>query len=349
MIDGKYVIALDSMGGDNAPAAIVAGAVAASRANQDVMLLLVGKDDAISSELKKHDYDKSRIRIISAASVVTDDDHPAAAIKSKKDSSMVVGLNLLKSKQAEAFVSAGNTGALLAGSTLIVGRTKGIERPAIATVIPTTERPFLLIDSGANVDCKPSYLAQFAMMGEIYMESVLGVEAPRVGLVNIGTEEEKGNAQAKEAHQLLRRSGLNFVGNIEAKELPYGAVDVAVCDGFVGNVVLKLFEGLSKAILGMIKNALSSSLTAKIGALLSMSALRGLKKRFDVSDVGGAPFLGLNSLVVKAHGSSDARAVTGAINQCVIFISSDIITKVEQNLLAGETASKQLQPEKEND
>ena len=336
------MIALDAMGGDNAPAAIVAGAVSASQTSPNVMLLLVGRDDAIAAELKKHDYDKSRIRIISAANIITDDDHPVAAIKSKKDSSMVVGLNTLKAKQAEAFVSAGSTGALLAGSTLIIGRTRGIERPAIATVIPTTERPFLLIDSGANVDCKPSYFAQFAMMGAVYMESVLGRERPRVGLINIGTEEEKGNALAKESYQLLRQSGLNFIGNVEAKELPFGTVDVAVCDGFVGNVVLKLSEGLSKAILGMIKSALGSSLTARLGALLSMSALRGLKKKFDASDVGGAPFLGLNSLVVKAHGSSDARAVTGAINQCVLFISNDIISKIEAKL-------SQSQPEKEAD
>ena len=344
MIDGKYVVALDAMGGDNAPAELVAGAVA-SLSNPDLMLLLVGMDDAIAAELKKHDYDKSRIRIISATDIITDDDHPAAAIKSKKDSSMVVGLNLLKAKQAEAFVSAGNTGALLAGATFIVGRTRGIERPAIATVIPTAERPFLLIDSGANVDCKPSYLAQFAMMGAIYMESILGVEKPRVGLINIGSEEEKGNVLAKESYQLLSKSGLNFVGNVEAKDLPFGRVDVAVCDAFVGNVVLKLSEGLSKAILGMVKGALTSSLTAKLGALLARGALRDLKQRFDTEKIGGAPFLGLGSLVVKAHGSSKARAITGAINQCVLFISGDIVTKIE---IALQENQLQLQPEKEN-
>ncbi|MCL2618345.1 MAG: phosphate acyltransferase PlsX [Defluviitaleaceae bacterium] len=334
MIDGKYVIALDAMGGDNAPAAIVAGAVAAL-ANPDVMLLLVGKDDVVSAELAKHSYDKSRIRLISAASVITNDDHPAAAIKGKKDSSMVVGMNLLKAKQAEAFVSAGSTGALLAGATLIVGRIKGIERPAIATVIPSVDRPFLLIDSGANVDCKPSYLYQFAVMGSVYMKSVLGVERPRVALANIGAEEEKGNALAKESYLLLSKSELNFVGNIEGNRIPLGEADVVVCDGFTGNVILKLFEGLSKALFGMVKAALSSSLSAKIGALLSMSALRGLKKKFDYADIGGAPFLGLKSLVVKAHGSSGQREITGAINQCVLFISADIVTRIEQLILAS--------------
>ncbi|MCL2674927.1 MAG: phosphate acyltransferase PlsX, partial [Defluviitaleaceae bacterium] len=309
-----------------------------------------GQEEAINSELSKYDYDKSRISIVNAASVIENDDHPVAAIKAKKDSSMVVGLNLLKSKQAQAFVSAGNTGALLAGATLIVGRIKGIERPAIATVLPTTNNPFLLIDSGANVDCKPSYLVQFAMMGSVYMEAVLGVNKPKVGLINIGTEEEKGNALVKETYPLLGKSGLNFVGNVEAKELPFGAVDVVVCDAFVGNVVLKLSEGLSKALLGMVKDAMMSTLQAKIGAMLSMSALRGLKKKFDVSEVGGAPFLGLNALVVKAHGSSDARAITGAVNQCAKFISNDIVTKIESALQAQtiqQEANTQQELEKE--
>lgn len=349
MIEANPIIALDAMGGDNAPAAIIAGAVAAL-ANPKITLMLVGQEEAINSELSKYDYDKSRISIVNAASVIENDDHPVAAIKAKKDSSMVVGLNLLKSKQAQAFVSAGNTGALLAGATLIVGRIKGIERPAIATVLPTTNNPFLLIDSGANVDCKPSYLVQFAMMGSVYMEAVLGVNKPKVGLINIGTEEEKGNALVKETYPLLGKSGLNFVGNVEAKELPFGAVDVVVCDAFVGNVVLKLSEGLSKALLGMVKDAMMSTLQAKIGAMLSMSALRGLKKKFDVSEVGGAPFLGLNALVVKAHGSSDARAITGAVNQCAKFISNDIVTKIESALQAQtiqQEANTQQELEKE--
>jgi len=341
MIEANPIIALDAMGGDNAPAAIIAGAIAAL-ANPKISLMLVGQEDAINSELSKYDYDKSRISIVNAASVIENDDNPVSAIKRKKDSSMVVGLNLLKSKQAQAFVSAGNTGALLAGATLIVGRIKGIERPAIATVLPTTNNPFLLIDSGANVDCKPSYLVQFAMMGSVYMEAVLGVNKPKVGLINIGTEEEKGNALVKETYPLLGNTGLNFVGNVEAKELPFGAVDVAVCDAFVGNVVLKLSEGLSKALLGMVKDAMMSTLRAKIGAMLSMSALRGLKKKFDVSEVGGAPFLGLNALVVKAHGSSDARAITGAINQCAKFISNDIVTKIETALHAQTIQQEQI-------
>ena len=342
--NANHVIALDAMGGDNAPAAIIAGAVAAL-ANPKITLMLVGQEDAVQAELNKYDYDKSRISIVHAASIIENEDNPVSAIKKKKDSSMVVGLNLLKDKQAQAFVSAGNTGALLAGATLIVGRIKGIERPAIATVLPTSNNPFLLIDSGANVDCKPSYLVQFAMMGSVYMESVLGVNKPKIGLINIGAEEEKGNALVKETYPLLGKSGLNFVGNVEAKELPFGAVDVAVCDAFVGNVVLKLSEGLSKALFDMIKTAMTSTITATIGAMLSKSALRGLKKKFDVADVGGAPFLGLNALVVKAHGSSDARAITGAINQCAKFISNDIVTKIESAI--HEQQAQELEKEQE--
>lgn len=334
MIDGKYVIAVDAMGGDNAPAAVVAGAVEALK-NQDVLILLVGRDEALSQELRKHDYDKGRIRIISAASIITGEDNPVSAVKAKKDSSMVVGLGLLKSRQAEAFVSAGNTGALLAASTVLVGRIKGIERPAIAAVIPTAEAPFMLLDSGANVDCKPSYLAQFAKMGAVYMEDVRGVSKPRVGLVNIGEEREKGNGLVKEAFRLIEAdTELNFVGNIEARELPFGAVDVAVCDGFVGNVVLKHTEGLSKALLGMVKKELLASPLSKLGALLSKGAFSSLRRRFNSDDIGGAPFLGLRALVVKAHGSSDASAIAGAINQCVSFIANDIVRKIEQRISA---------------
>ena len=333
----KCVIAVDAMGGDKAPAAPVAGAVAALKDFGAIHIVIIGKKEDIERELSRHTYDKARISIINASDIISNEDAPATAIKSKPDSSLVVGLRLVKAGEAQAFVSAGNTGALLAGATLIVGRIKGIERPALATIIPSANKPFMLLDSGANVDCKPSYLFQFAKMGSIYMEAVRGVPSPRVGLLNIGEEREKGNALTKEAHELLEAEaakglGINFVGNVEARSLPEGAVDVVVCDGFAGNVVLKLTEGLSSALLGMVKKELLSTTLSKMGALLSKGAFARLRMRFNSDDIGGAPFLGLRALVVKAHGSSNDRAIAAAIRQCVSFIENDIVAKIEHRV-----------------
>ena len=331
----KPVIAIDAMGGDNAPFEIVKGA--ATSASSHVKLILVGDENAIISELGKYSYPEGSIEVVNASQVITGEDIPTVAIKQKKDSSMVVGLNMLKEGRAGAFISAGNTGALLTGATLIVGRIRGIERPALAGLLPNDDKTHtLLLDCGANVDCKPGYLVQFAEIGSVYMENVKGIKNPRVGLINIGTEAEKGNAVAKEAYELLKAGSLNFTGNVEASMISTGIADVLVCDGFVGNIVLKHTEGFAKSILKIIKEELLSSFMSKLGAFLAKGAFRNLKKRFDHREIGGAPFLGLNALVVKAHGSSDAKAISGAINQCNIFIENDIVHKIKDKISVSE-------------
>ncbi len=327
----EKVIAIDAMGGDNAPFEIIYGAVDALEMN-DIKIVLVGDEKLISDVLSKQSYDKSRIEIVNAASVIGNDESPTRAIKEKKDSSMAVGLNLVKTGYAQAFISAGNTGALLTGATIIIGRIKGIFRPALATLLPNIKGFSLLLDSGANVDCKPEYLVQFAEMGTIYMENILDVKKPSVGLINVGAEAEKGNVLAKATYELLHETKLNFYGNLEARDIPFGVVDVIVCDGFVGNIVLKLSEGLSSALLKMIKDALLSSFLSKVGALLSKQSFARIKKSFDYREVGGAPLLGLKSLVIKAHGSSDRLAIKGAIKQARSFVDKDIIKKFEKKI-----------------
>lgn len=327
------VIAIDAMGGDNAPIETVKGAVVASKTVK-YNLALVGKEDIINAELSKYQYDKSKIQVVNATEIIENCDTPTEAIKTKKDSSMVVGMNMVKEGNAVAFVSAGNTGALLTGATIIVGRIKGVKRPALGTMLPTEKQRVLMLDSGANVDAKPEYLLQYAHMGSIYMEYVEGRKNPRVGLVNIGTESEKGNALVKEAYQLLEKAeGLNFAGNTEARDITLGNVDVIVCDAFVGNVILKVMEGLANTVLRLLKKALLSSIITKIGAFLSKPAFKRLKRDFfEYDDIGGAPFLGLKGLVVKAHGSSDAGAVAGAIKQCEKFIDADIVNKIAERM-----------------
>jgi len=314
----NLTIAVDAMGCDLGPSVVVDGALQALQAYPGVKLVLVGQEDILQAELAKHPANAG-ISVLHAPTIITPDEVPTSAIRQKKDSSLVVGLKYVKEGQASGFVSAGSTGALLTGATVIIGRKKGIERPALGAPIPTRTGFTLLADSGANMDCKPSYLAQFGQLGADYMEKALGVKNPKVGLVNVGTEEEKGNAAAKEAFMLLKESGLNFVGNVEARDIPAGIVDVAVCDGFVGNIMLKFMEGLAQTMMGMIKEELMSSTMSKLGALMAKGAFGNIKKRFDYREVGGAPFLGLKSLVVKAHGSSDAFAMKNAIIKCIIF------------------------------
>ena len=330
MADKTY-IAIDAMGGDNAPAEIVRGA-AGSLGLHGADIYLLGKRALIEAELDNLQCDKKRIEIINCEEVIGPEESPAAAIKQKKDSSLVAGFNLLKDGKAGALVSAGSTGALLTGATIIVGRIPGVERPALATPLPNEKGFSLMLDSGANVDSKPNYLLQFAKMGSVYMENLAGVSKPRVGLVNVGAEKEKGNQLAKEAFPLLESSGLNFIGNVEARDIPAGACDVIVCDGFVGNIILKYTEGFSKSMFDMIKKELKSDIVSKIGALLSKNAFKKLKKGFDYSDIGGAPFIGLKALVVKAHGSSDSRAVIGAIRQAVKFIEADVVNKIKTEM-----------------
>jgi len=314
-----FTIAIDAMGCDLGPSVVVDGAIQASRAYPGVKLLLVGQEGLILPELAKSN-DTANISVLPASEVITPDEVPTSAIRQKKDSSLVVGLKAVKEGQASGFVSAGSTGALLTGALRYLKRKEGIERPALGAAVPTRTGYTMLADSGANMDCKPSYLVQFGQLGAEYMEKALGIKNPKVGLINVGTEDEKGNALVKEAYALLAESGLNFVGNVEAREIPAGVVDVAVCDGFVGNVVLKLMEGMAQSMMGIIKEELMSSALSKFGALLAKGAFRNVKKRFDYREVGGAPFLGLNSLVVKAHGSSDAFAMKNAIIKCIDFI-----------------------------
>ncbi|NLL73996.1 MAG: phosphate acyltransferase PlsX [Clostridiales bacterium] len=326
-------VAVDAMGGDNAPKEIVKGAVLAVNDKKDIKVILVGKEDVIRSELALYDYDKDRIIIVAAEDNITNNEAPVMAIRRKKNSSIVVALNLVKKGEADAFVSAGSTGAVLAGGQLIIGRIKGVQRPPLAPIIPTVNGASLLIDCGANVDARPSHLLQFAKMGSLYVENVLGIKNPRVAIVNIGAEEEKGNMLVKETFPLLKEaSDINFIGSIEAREIPYGAADVIVCEAFVGNVILKLYEGLGMALLKKVKEGLMSTLRSKIGALLSKSALKGTLKAFDSSQYGGAPLLGLKGLVVKTHGNSKSNEIRNSILQCVTFTELKINEKIEKNL-----------------
>ena len=327
----EIIVAIDVMGGDNAPIETVKGSVLALEFPQ-LKLVLLGDENKIKQELAKYSYDKSRISIVHAPDFIDNDEAPTTAIKSKKNSPIVAGLSMLKKNEVGAFVSAGSTGAVLVGATLVVGRLKGVSRPALATVLPSTTGSYVLLDVGANVDAKPEYLPQFAKLGAVYAQHILGINNPRVGLVNVGAEKEKGNALTKEAYPLLEASGLNFIGNVEGRDIPLGAADVVVCDAFVGNVILKYSEGFGKGILQIMKAELTRTLITKIGALIAKSGFVRLKKRFDYKEVGGAPFLGLTGLVVKAHGSSDAVAFKNAIRQSYNFIEKDIVTKTQELL-----------------
>ncbi len=333
----KVIVALDAMGGDNAPVEIVKGAIDAIGKSNNIVVKLVGQEAVITEELKKYTYDKTAIEVVNATEVIETAEPPVMAIRTKKDSSIVVGMNLVKKGEADAFVSAGSTGAILVGGQLIVGRIKGVERPPLAPLLPTKKGVSLLIDCGANVDARPSHLVQFAKMGSIYMESVMGVKKPKVAIVNIGAEEEKGNMLVKETFPLLKScSDINFVGSIEARDIPNGDVDVIVTEAFVGNVILKLYEGVGATLISMVKQGMMASLRSKIGALLVKPALKTTLKKFDASDHGGAPLIGLNGLVVKTHGSSKANEVCNSILQCVTFKEQGINDKIKQSICKDE-------------
>ena len=326
-------IALDAMGGDNAPAEIVKGAVQAIAADKDCFVYLVGKEDKIKECLNGQQYDSSRIEIVNADDVIETGEPPVMAIRRKKESSLVKAMYMVKNKEADAFVSAGSSGAILVGGQTIVGRLRGVDRPPMAALIPTKDGVSLLVDSGANVDARATMLVQWAVMGSIYMENVVGIKNPRVAIVNVGLEEEKGNSLVKETYPMLKECpNINFIGSIEAREIPRSGADVIVCDAFVGNVILKLYEGLAGTLISKIKGAFYSTLKSKIGALLVKGALKDTLKTMDASEYGGAPLIGLNRLVVKTHGSSKAKEIKNSVLQCVTFSKSNINEKIVESL-----------------
>ena len=329
----KVVIALDAMGGDYAPEQTVKGAVEAVNSSDEIRVILVGKQDMIAKELEKYKYAKEDIEVVHASEIIDMGDVPTVAIKDKKDSSLVVAMRLVREGKADALVSAGSTGAVLVGGQLVVGRLKGIKRPPLAPFIPTTKGFSLLIDCGANVDARPEHLVQFAQMGSIYYENVMGKKNPTVALLNIGTEEEKGNQLVKDTKPWMKEcKNINYIGSVEARELVSGAADVIVCEAFVGNVVLKFFEGLALTLFGSLKEGLMSSTRTKLGALLVKPALKGLKNQFDTSSQGGAPLLGLKGLVVKAHGNSSSKEIEIALKQCISFKKQKINEKIKESI-----------------
>ena len=326
-------IAIDGMGGDNAPQAVVDGMVQALNEYSDIEVYITGPKEKIEAELSKHNYPKERVKIVDATEVVFTNEHPVMALRKKKDSSIVKALNLVKQGECDAVISAGSTGAFLAGCTLIVGRIKGVDRPALAPIMPGRKGNFMVVDVGANVDCKHQYLVQFAKMGKIYYEIMFDSKDTSIGLVNIGVEEEKGNELTKATYQLLKEEDFNFVGNIEPRDIPRGEVNVLVTDGFVGNTVLKMYEGSASSILGIVKDEIySSSLISKIGALLLKPVFKNLKTKFDYTEVGGAPFLGVNGICIKAHGSSDGKAFKNAIKQTKSFYDKGVLEKIKEEI-----------------
>ncbi len=325
-------IVVDAMGGDNAPHAIIEGCAMALAEIPELELILTGPRDAIETELAKYDCDASRINIVEAAEVIDMAEPPVEAIRKKKDSSLVRGLRLLQAGEAGAFVTAGSTGATIAGATLIVKRLLGVKRPALAPLLPTRKGKVMLIDCGANSEVRPSFLAQFALMGSIYMQRMEGIAAPRVGLVNNGAEPEKGTELTKAAYKLLREMPINFVGNAEGRDLVSGDFDVIVTDGFTGNVILKFMEGVAGVLTGMLKDELSRSWRAKLGAAIAMPAFRSFKKKMDYTEYGGALMLGVNGGVIKAHGSSNAKAICSTLRQAVGFIKADVVNVIKEEI-----------------
>jgi glycerol-3-phosphate acyltransferase PlsX len=325
-------IIIDAMGGDNAPQEIVKGAVQAIKEFNKVEIILVGDEDKIQDVLKNEDYNADKFQIIHTTEVISNNESPTLAIRRKKDSSMVVGMKLLKEGKGDAFISAGSTGAILAGGLFIVGRIKGIDRPALSPILPGKNGPFMLIDAGANAECKVNNILQFGIMGQTYIEKVLKKKNPSVALVNIGSEEEKGTEFTKECFKVLKDSSLNFVGNIEGREIPEGNVDVVVCDGFTGNIILKVFEGVAGTILDVLKEEIMSSTRTKLGGLLLKPVFKKFKKKFDYTEYGGAILLGVNGPVIKAHGSSNAKAIKNAIKQAVLSIEGGIVENIKLEL-----------------
>jgi len=324
-------IAVDAMGGDNAPAEIVKGCMEALEKAPGLKISLVGIEDRVRAELSKYTYDPDRIEVIHASEVIEMAEPPVMAVRTKKDSSLVKCMYLVKEGKCDALVTAGSTGAFLVGGQIIVGRIKGVERPPLAPFIPTVNGRCLLLDCGANVDARPSQLVQFAKIGSAYVRKACGIDNPRVGIVNIGAEEEKGNALVKETFPLLKATPeINFIGSVEARDIPYGAADVVVCEAFVGNVILKMYEGVGTALIKSVKEAFMSSPQSKLGALLAKSALKKTLKAYDTDQYGGAPLLGCNGLLVKTHGSSKSVPICNSILQCKLFADQNINNDIKE-------------------
>ena len=323
-------IVIDGMGGDNAPKSNVEGAVNAIKEYQ-VDLIITGDKDLLEKEFSNYEFDRNKLEIVHTTEIIENEDKPVKAIRSKKDSSMVVALNLVKEGKADAIISAGNTGALLAGGLFVVGRIKGIDRPCLCSAIPNVKRGMTLIaDCGANADCKPKNLVEFAAMSNIYSRKVLGLENPKVALANVGLEEGKGNDLVKRSYEEIKKLDLNFIGNVEAREVINAYTDIIICDGFTGNILLKSAEGVALSVMSLIKETFMASTKSKIGALLIKDDLRKLKSFIDYSEYGGAPLLGLNGGVIKAHGSSDAKAIKNAINQGIKFSKGKVVEDINQ-------------------
>ncbi len=323
-------IALDVMGGDNAPDANLGGALDALSRSEDIFVQLVGQKNVIDAWLRDKTYDGKRLQVIDAPEVIETGEHPVTAIQKKKNSSMVIGLRMLHDGESDAFVSAGSTGALLVGGQTIAGRLPGIKRAPLAVQLPTTKGKSLLVDCGANVDARPEVLVQFAIMGSLYARHLMGIENPTVGLVNIGTEEEKGNELTRAAYPLLKDCDkISFIGNAEARDIPQGTADVLVCEAFTGNVILKMYEGVARTLLSQVKSSLMQSLRGKIGGLLIKPSLKGLVSTFSSKEDGGAPLLGLRGLVIKAHGNSTEVQMRNALLECEKFYNSGLKERIQ--------------------
>ena len=323
-------IAIDGMGGDNAPKSNVEGVVSAIK-EYNIDIIITGDKDALEKKFENYEFDRSKLEIVHTTEIIENEDKPVKAIRSKKDSSMVVALRLVKEGKADAVVSAGNTGALLAGGLFVVGRIKGIDRPCLCPAIPNVKRGMTIIaDGGANADCKPRNLVEFAAMTNIYSKKVLGIENPRISLANVGAEEGKGNDLMKKSYEELKNMDINFIGNLEARDVINAKTDVIVCDGFTGNILLKSAEGVAMSVMGLLKETFLSSTKGKIGAMLLKDDLRKLKSFMDYAEYGGAPLLGVNGGVIKAHGSSNSKAIKNAINQGIKFAQGNVLRDIEE-------------------
>ncbi len=328
-------IVLDALGGDRAPQETIKGAVLAAR-EYGVEVILVGLKDVVEAELAKQSPEATlSLPVVHASETIEMHEHPAMAVRAKKDSSMAVGLGLVAAGQADGFVTAGNSGAAMAAALFSLGRIRSVERPALGMAVPTAKGPALMIDIGANTDCKPAYLLQFAQMGAVYYQKVFGVERPAVGLLSTGEEETKGNQLVLETHPLLKKSQLNFIGNIEGKDIPAGCAHVVVCDGFVGNVALKLIEGMALVVFGMIRTEIERNLVSKLGALLARPSLRRVGTRLNYAEYGGAPLLGVNGVCIVAHGRSNAVAIKNAIRVAKQAAEQNIVGTIKEAIETG--------------